>query len=290
MRIALSFRGKIGNLNGRDGEGELIDLNVTYNHLRKHILEKYETDIFINCINENKEEIKDKLNSVFNPIYLEVENQKKFGISREISLIEMKDEAYNGNTLGQTLRVISEKYSMFKCLKAVENYEDNNNFNYDFVILLRLDQIFLKDIKFEELDKNLIYSMKKIKFSTKQAKPLIYQNHIEGIVDSGIFCMFNTKLIKNSKYEDIFTFNIVDQPKDNIFSKIKNYNCFSTIYPLYKNNKIGTIELGTVELIRRVYSTHESHWSNGKKLPSNSYVSKEELEKNLEKYKNFYLK
>ena len=290
MRLAISFRGKIGNLNGRDGEGEAIDLNITYNHLKKHILEKYKTDIFIHCIDENIKKTKEKLNSIFNPIYLEVENQKNFGLLKDISLIEMNNEASKGNTDGQTLRVISEKYSMYKCLKAVENYEDNNNINYDFVLLVRLDSVFLKDIEFEKLDKNLIYCIKKHKRKTNILKPLFFDHQIEGIVDSGIFCMLNTKLIKNSKYEDIFTFNIQNKPKNNIFSKINNYNCFSTIYPLYKNNKIGIINYGTIELIRRTYSTFEYCWDNGIRFSVGSFCSQQQVEKNLEKYKNFYLK
>lgn len=290
MKIALSFRGKIGHSKGRDGHGDELNLNINFNHLKKYILDEYENvDIFIHSVSENIEKSKEKL-EIFKPIYLEVEKQKNFGIEKDISLLEMGDEGTNGNTSGQKLRVISEKYSMYKCLSEVEKYEEENKFKYDYILLLRLDCIFLDYINLKNLDKKSIHVIPKLKIKNgkKYIKKLNYNKNLEGIADRGILYILNSNLLKESKYRDIFKFNFNDKNEDNIFHKIKNYNCFSTLYPIIKGNKIKpSISLDAYDLIRRVYfyGVYRFH----KKLDKIVYSEpNDEIKKKIEQNNKYY--
>ena len=44
MKVAVSFSGKRGFSEGRDGLGKKLNLEITYNHLKRHILDKFNTE------------------------------------------------------------------------------------------------------------------------------------------------------------------------------------------------------------------------------------------------------
>ena len=236
MKIALSFRGKIGHSKGRDGHGDELDLNINFNHLKKYILDEYENvDIFIHSISADIENSKEKL-EIFKPIYLEVEKQKKFGMEKDISLLEMGDEGINGNTSGQKLRVISEKYSMYKCLDQVEKYEEENKFKYDVVMITRLDVGFFKDIDFSKYDMNYFYASNRndppLKENNYKAN---YLNHYAGYAFQDLWFFSNSEnLDKFSKlYDEIENYEI--NPHRSSMQHVKKFIGKNKIkYTLYR--------------------------------------------------------
>lgn len=48
-------------------------------------------------------------------------------------------------------------YKKQKCIDLIINYENENNFKYDFVLLTRSDVLFLKNIDFKIFDNNKFY-------------------------------------------------------------------------------------------------------------------------------------
>ena len=161
MRIAISISGKRGQTKGRI-TGEKNDLSITYNHLKKNILEKYNSDIFIHtCDKEDHKYFKE----TFKTEFVISEEQKNFGFDlHNMNEIEKNDEYGKGSEF----RAISQTYSFFKSLDLVIKNEVKSNFVYDFIICMRADALICKFINFKKLKKNFIHVQKKINIKKKK--------------------------------------------------------------------------------------------------------------------------
>ena len=192
MKIAICFYGKIGYTHGREFYGDKLDINITYNHLKKHVLEKYsDTDIFIHSWDIEDEE---KLISVFKPTSIKCEKQKNFGINiNELSINEKNDE----QNVGAIFRATSQTYSVMSSFDlAIEN-EEKNNFKYDYLISLRLDTLFLKDLITENL------KIDSINLQRKEKQPISWSPKLFGYIQSTFIIILNSNLLKNSEYKQI---------------------------------------------------------------------------------------
>ena len=278
MKIAICFFGKIGYSHGRESYGDKLDINITYNHLRKHVLEKYDdTDIFIHSWDIEDEE---KLISVFKPISIKCEKQKSFGINiDDLSINEQNDE----RNIGKNFRAISQTYSLISSFDlAIEN-EEKNNFKYDYIVGLRLDTLFLKDLKIEYLEKESINLQRKVSINSK---PINWLNEAQGYIHSGFIIILNSNLLRNTEYKQIYNFDYNN--KNNIYYSRKIINTFSMLNPILLNNKIREgIPPNTTYITRRIYYEYELVFENNK-INKCVCISKKQIKLNWEKYNNYY--
>lgn len=277
--------GKIGYTEGRELYGSKLDLNITYNHLKKHILDKYENhDIFIHSW--DFKDI-DYLKNIFKPTDIYCEKQKNFGINIDkLSQDQKNDE----NNLGSYFRAISQTYSMINSIDLSIKYEKSKDFQYDYIIVLRLDSIFLKDICLEKLNKDKIYLQPKVCFNNKSQR-LKWNNESKCYIHSGFIIILNSKLLKNTKYKDIYNYQYLNSNNEsNAYRNIEKISTFSFLNPILINNKIcDDLEDKLVNIIRRHYYLSETYYQNNslKKINTNS---QNDLNSRWKIYSEFYSK
>ena len=132
-----------------------------YNQISEKILHKYNVDFFIhtwwdesicNTIDDRgykfEENTLEKISKIYKPKIFHNETRKEFNILQDVDY----------ETLNPT-SPYSMFYSIMRCNELKKSYEINNNFKYDVVIRCRFDILINKlDIKFEEIEKGVIYT------------------------------------------------------------------------------------------------------------------------------------
>jgi len=169
MRIALCLCGKLGGTE-KDGKGAKLDANFAYKHYKKHLLNINNVDIFIH--NWNLED-QNQLNKLYKPVKFIYENQ-----------------IFNNN-------VKSRFESIKRCLNMVKEYQQQNNFKYDYVMISRFDVALLTDFRFNEFpQKRFIATHWNDRNNTN--------NHIEGFYDLWFIATLDNflSIIRKTKEED----------------------------------------------------------------------------------------
>ena len=138
MKVALCLMGIVGAVSEKYGIGQDIDYRIGHHFIKKHILDKNDVDVFIHSWSTDW---KDGLVDVYKPKKHLIEEQIDFG--------------------EETLKYHSIKSRWYSTKKVVElksEYENENNFKYDFVMIYRFDCIFNKDVIFSEFDNRYFYT------------------------------------------------------------------------------------------------------------------------------------
>jgi len=138
MKTALCLFGIVGGKQGKDGKGGNVDYLIAYNHYKKHILSKNDVDVFIHTWSCD---LKKELKETYQPKKSIFEKQKRFAWFNKY-----KHRAW------------SRWYSSKKTLELKKEYEKENNFVYDWVMVSRLDLAFFTDVIFDKYDSNYFYA------------------------------------------------------------------------------------------------------------------------------------
>ena len=153
-----------------------------YEHLKKNIIDKYDTDVFCHSWNVEAEDIIKKL---YKPKKYLFEQQKTFNLSsneynideheRDINKWKISENAKAGyihvfnnrNNWNKTIeefkiesfRTSSRWYSTKEVLRLKNEYEKENNFEYDYVLICRYDSFWnLKhNFDFSKMDNKYSY-------------------------------------------------------------------------------------------------------------------------------------
>ena len=137
-RIALCLSGIVGGKGGPNGKGGVVDIKTIFNQYQKHILDKNNVDVFIHSWSIDYEEI---LSELYNPKLKSFENQ-----------ITFHSKLNNPIDKDATHRFYSRWNSIKKTIHLKKDYEELNGFEYDVVMLSRLDLLCLTDIIFIDYD------------------------------------------------------------------------------------------------------------------------------------------
>jgi len=130
-KYALCLMGLIGGSDGSFGGGSTIDYVRCYDHYRKYILRKSGVDVFIHCWEPKYQQ---RLVELYQPKKFVFEKQRKFSKSLKVQ---------NG---------FSRWYSSKRTLELKKQYEQENNFKYDLVMVGRFDTMWLKPVDFSKFD------------------------------------------------------------------------------------------------------------------------------------------
>ena len=191
MKIALCLSGLAKGKNdiGRDSGG----IEFSINHFRENLFNKYDVDVFVHSWSVNCE---DEIHTLFNPKKAIIENQIIFD-STDIVVGNGEEEQIRGKAIANGVnpdkalsnykppqnscqQCKSMLYSRKKSIELKREYEVENNFEYDFVLLSRFDVCFFSSFDFENLDKTLFYHSHNTDFlvdnvKTKYNQALIYK-------------------------------------------------------------------------------------------------------------------
>lgn len=148
MNVAILFRGgiskKFGNyaLRGSiDSKSDFVNYDCAYNSFKKHILDvnkEHNIDIFIHTWHP---ELQDDLVKLYNPKKILVEENDLYAdeITNKVNFSEASDIAF---------AVVSQALSMKKVSNLVIEYSEENQINYDLVLIYRLDVLLVVDLIF----------------------------------------------------------------------------------------------------------------------------------------------
>jgi len=184
MKIALCLSGIIGGFGGRDGVGEKIPVELCYEEWSKALLDHYDTDVFLHSWSVEDQE---KIINNFQPTNFLFEKQKAFmpkfsDYHHKASTLEdlKKDIRYREIALEYSVDALwnhmdymmyqthSKYYANKQAVKLKADYEKENNFKYDLVILSRFDMHFNKVFDFANFEKNCFYASPRTDFGVKR--------------------------------------------------------------------------------------------------------------------------
>jgi len=171
MKVAVCYYGNVGWKFGKNNTKEELHPSECFASIKNHILDVKgnEVDIFVHTWSEN---FKTEIINIMAPKAILVEPPKKFS-DRKIKkqriehfadfknlIIRLVKRRKSGNNdMENTLyRLYSRWYSTLKVVELKCHYEKQMNIKYDFVMLLRFDIEFFKDIDFGLYDINKFYA------------------------------------------------------------------------------------------------------------------------------------
>tara|TARA_R110000868_G_scaffold18531_8_gene81343 strand:+ start:6194 stop:6985 length:792 start_codon:yes stop_codon:yes gene_type:complete len=188
MRIAVCLFGNLGNAgcaSQRHPKTNLMKESDVFNDvskpcslLNKHLCSHHQTDFFLHSWSM---ESKDYILNMYNPKAHLLESQKDFVsdlsdyglVGNDIEKWKISESSKFGyNALlpsrGSVETILNEMkrmafrsssryYSSQKSLQLKQQYEKENNFEYDFVLLTRFDIMFYKQFLLDNLDKDKFY-------------------------------------------------------------------------------------------------------------------------------------
>lgn len=277
MRLAISIYGKRGFSEGREGIGDKLNLEITYNHLKKHILSKYKnTEIFIHNWEKHENQY---FKEIFKTQNVLSEDQKNFGFNLEkMSLAKINDELNEG----AEFRGVSQMYSFYKAIDMIIKDEEKKNITYDFILCMRADTLICKNLNFKKLRKDEIYLEKKINNIKKYI--VDFKKNFD---HKSFIVILNTKNIKKFNYRDIFSFSINE--KENYFNQFRPAVAFQSFQkPIFLSNKVNTsLPMGYSEIIRRKYFENEYFYSDNKLIDAKELGNDFLKDENVIKFNNF---
>jgi len=198
MKVALCLYGLTGGVDFGYGLGKSIDPRIGHYHHLKHIIEPNNADVFIHSWST---EFEDLLVNLYKP--------KKYIIEPQI--IFDKD-SINKNSIP------SRWWSTAMVMDLKSQFEKENNFEYDWVMLYRFDHVFLVDLNFNKFDNNKIY----FRHSNGMRAPQEYSHGYPGRET----CLCHKKKGNYGiRLFDAFT-----------FSNSKNMDKFSSVYRWHQEN------------------------------------------------------
>jgi hypothetical protein len=153
-KIALCLRGAIAKTSGifltansLYREGNYINFKACYNSIVKHMIEPNKDCSFDTFIHSWNTDLQQDLCDLYHPKKFLFENNSVY--NEEISKKILKLTDFSG---------LSFALSIKKAIQLSEEYQQENNFKYDLVIIYRPDLILFKDINMTDYDVQKIYS------------------------------------------------------------------------------------------------------------------------------------
>ena len=190
MKIALCLFGNVGISTAssarpintdvlKESNNASTDPCIAYDSIKRNILDKYDTDIFIHSWSVN---FKTQLVDLYKPESSKFEKQKifdvnlsKYGINKgpiekwdipketfvSYKILRDVNSNYRDFLSSLAFRTKSRWYSNCKSIQLKEKYERDNNFSYDFVITTRFDCFFNKFIKIDRYTQKGFYASRR---------------------------------------------------------------------------------------------------------------------------------
>lgn len=142
MKVAICLFGIVGGKEGKDGKGGSLDYRIAFDHYKKHVFDKNNVDVFIHSWSVN---LANELKEIYKPKKSSIEKQKRFAW-------------FDRRNNDEKHRAYSRWYSSKKTIELKREYEIENGFIYDCVMVSRLDLAFFTDVVFDRYDLKYFYA------------------------------------------------------------------------------------------------------------------------------------
>ncbi len=175
MRVAFLLHGIVGGMKGKGGEGKLIDYKYCRDRFYKNIIKPNDADVFIHSWSEEQEE---DLMKIYSPKKAIFQKQKRFKEKKT------------------PFRIKSRFYSTQVVMNLKRQYEKENNFRYDFVMVTRFDLLWYVRTHFKNLNPNYFYIGKwnNVNYSWRKASR-VYNGHPLKSKLNDLFFFSNSKFM-----------------------------------------------------------------------------------------------
>lgn len=134
MRAAVCMYGLVGGKTGKNGQGGVADYRYCHEYLQRHVIRLNKADVFMHTWSVDYEQ---PLRELYQPKKSIFEPQRTFGL-----------EGHEW----ERLITKSRWYSHKQTLALKEEYEREQGFVYDWVMVCRFDLAFYVDFEFEQLE------------------------------------------------------------------------------------------------------------------------------------------
>ena len=212
MKIALCLSGLLGGTGGRNGKGKIINPKNGYYWFYKNLIKENNVDIFFHTWGDTNND----LINLYKPKSYLFEIQKSFDSidHKNYGFKNIIEQYQNENSLFKTIqpslqelneykglifRSNSKWYSIYKSIELLSEYKNKNKINYDFVIISRFDVALKKKIKFDFLDKDILFLSKRTKYQ------LLQKESFNDLIFMGSFPIIN---IFKEIYPKIFNYPV----------------------------------------------------------------------------------
>jgi hypothetical protein len=242
MKIALCLHGYFANAGGTEAS------ELAYKYIKRKILEGNDVDVFIHSWDTIN---KDKILSLYKTPNHCFEEQKDFAAELEKFDSGWFEEGFNRDkTVYKTntiFRGLSYLYSRMKAIEMKKQHEEENDFEYDCVVLARFD------ISRRGLEHPQIYYVTKINFNPGLDMEYLYSAHWNqmnhGYADHWFYSNSKNMDIVGSLYSEIFKYYQEDSdytkavtsawPESNQIDEFSN-ECMRK--PQYRTSQLKTFD------------------------------------------------
>jgi hypothetical protein len=145
MKVALCLSGLVGGIKGKSQdkvEGSKESFKISSEHTKKHIIDKNDVDVFIHSWEVDLQNM-----------IVEAYKPKKFHFEQQI-IFDIPPHLPN-NLRAQSH--YSRWYGNKQAISLKSQWEKENSFLYDAVMVLRFDSVWYTDVDFSKFDMNNFY-------------------------------------------------------------------------------------------------------------------------------------
>lgn len=137
FRVGLCLSGLVGGTKGKDSAGATLDVEMPFEHYKQHILSKNDVDVFIHSWSVEQAK---QLQELYHPLGSVFEKQMHFS-----------DDFRKHITY-------SRWYGQREAINLKRRYEEENHFQYDMVMIARLDLLWFIDVYFGDYESQYFYA------------------------------------------------------------------------------------------------------------------------------------
>jgi len=219
-RTAICFYGLVGSQSHKGGNGAPLDVSLAGELNLQHIINNNNADVFIHSWSTEKA---DELSRFYKPKGILVEQQAKFEIPRHIKfsrplrekikllLHPLKLRKTVDSWQKEAFRAYSRWLSCKRSIEQLQKFEKASGFNYDAVLLTRLDVGFITPFDFESYDLTSFWVSNwnnAPKIGTNYSLDFTNQNQHFGFLD--FWFLSNSKNIKkfSNLYDNIHKMSV----------------------------------------------------------------------------------
>lgn len=260
MKVALCLCGVVGGDKGKSGTGSPDEiLEIGYEHYKRHILEHNDVDVFVHTWTTEKQQ---EIEQLYNPKKALYEEQIFFDIPDHVKGHPHRPMRRNNH--------YSRWYSTKQTIALKQQYEQENNFEYDFVMVARFDIAWQKDVKFSQFDSSAFYAgnwNRKYFANGQEVKNRLYYNIVaqdpnitktfinknigyphneEGLIDFWFFANSNNM----DKFATLF---------DRLDTYAKPGNCPTDHEGSISNHRLSLYHLQQEGLIDKLFFAYQLH-------------------------------
>lgn len=148
-KTAICLYGIVGGTDGKDGMGANIPFEKCYETNKKYIIDVNNSDVFMHSWSVD---VEDELVKLYTPKKYQFQKQIMFDHPQDRNIPETNLYKYQ-----QGHRALSKWYSLKRAIELKSEYEKEQGFKYDYVMLTRFDTLFFRDLVFTQCDPSFLW-------------------------------------------------------------------------------------------------------------------------------------